>query len=55
MDGEAGAKAVLDILRDELDATMGMCGCPTIDSIGSTQIDTVSPLLSMFPTAPDFR
>ena len=55
VDGEAGAKAVLEMLRDELDATMGMCGCPTVDSIGSAQIDTVSPLLSMFPTAPDFR
>ena len=55
VDGEAGAKAVLDMLRDELDTTMGMCGCPTIDSIGTAQIDTVSPLLSMFPTAPDFR
>ena len=55
VDGEAGVKAVLEMLRDELDATMGMCGCPDIDSIGSATIDTVSPLLAAFPAHADFR
>jgi 4-hydroxymandelate oxidase len=55
VDGEAGVKAVLELLRDELDATMGMCGCPTIESIGEATIDTVSPLLAAFPATADFR
>ena len=33
--GEAGATRMLDILRDELDRTMGLIGRPTIASIGS--------------------
>jgi hypothetical protein len=37
------------MLRDELDATMGMCGRTTVDSIDIDSIATVSPLLSMFP------
>ena len=55
VDGDQGVQAVIELLRDELDSTMGMCGCPTIDSISTATIDTVSPLLGMFPTAPDFR
>ena len=55
VDGEAGVRAVLELLRDELDATMGMCGCPTIESIGEASIDTVSPLLAAFPGHADFR
>jgi hypothetical protein len=34
---------------------MGMCGRPTIDSIGRDTIGTVSPLLSLFPQAAEFR
>jgi 4-hydroxymandelate oxidase len=30
VDGKAGVLAVLEMLRDELDAIMGMCGRPTI-------------------------
>jgi 4-hydroxymandelate oxidase len=55
VDGEAGALAVLQMLRDELDATMGMCGRTTVDSIGTDSIATVSPLLAMFPHHADFR
>ena len=55
VDGEAGVKAVLDLLRDELDATMGMCGCPDVDSISSAMIDTVSPMLAAFPAPANFR
>ena len=55
VDGEAGAMAVLEILRDELDATMGMCGRPTIDSIDEEGLTTLSPLLSTFPQPAEFR
>ena len=48
VNGEAGVRAVLQLLRDELVMTMGMCGRPTIDSIDRTLIGTVSPLLSAF-------
>ena len=33
VDGEEGVKSVLDMLRDELEATMDICGRSTIDSI----------------------
>ena len=36
VNGEAGVRSVLDMLRDELDATMGICGRTTIDSIDLT-------------------
>jgi isopentenyl diphosphate isomerase/L-lactate dehydrogenase-like FMN-dependent dehydrogenase len=45
--GEAGARAVLEMLRDELQMAMGMCGRPTIPSIDRSVLGTVSPL----PTA----
>ena len=53
VDGEAGVRSVLEMLREELDATMGMCGRPTIDSIDREVIGTVSPLLGMFPQSWD--
>ena len=53
VDGEAGVTAVLSMLRDELDATMAMCGRPTVDSIDREILGTVSPLLGMFPV--DYR
>jgi isopentenyl diphosphate isomerase/L-lactate dehydrogenase-like FMN-dependent dehydrogenase len=43
------------MLRDELDATMGMCGRTTIDSIDMSTLTTVSPLLSLFPQPESFR
>ena len=55
VDGEAGAGAVLEMLRDELEATMGMCGRPDISSIDPSVISTVSPLLGLFPSPPDYR
>ena len=55
VDGEDGVVSVLNILRDELDATMGMCGKTTIDSIGMDSLGTVSPLLALFPQPPDLR
>jgi 4-hydroxymandelate oxidase len=31
--GEHGVARVLDMLQCEIDNTMGLCGCPTADSI----------------------
>ena len=49
VNGEAGLTAVLEMLRDELDTAMGMLGRPTIDSLDSEILGTVSPLTSRFP------
>lgn len=46
VNGEQGLSAVLEILRDELDSTMGMCGCTQISNISRGDIDLNSPLLS---------
>ena len=53
--GQSGVVSILEILRDELDTTMGMCGCPDIASINSEDISSVSPLLSMFPYQTEMR
>jgi 4-hydroxymandelate oxidase len=55
VDGQAGVLAVLEMLRDELDATMGMCGRPTVDSIDADSLVTVSPLLGLFSADSRFR
>lgn len=55
VDGEAGVVAVLQMLRDELDATMGMCGRTTIESIDRDSLATVSPLLALFPQPAESR
>jgi isopentenyl diphosphate isomerase/L-lactate dehydrogenase-like FMN-dependent dehydrogenase len=47
VDGEAGVRTVLGMLRDELEMTMGMCGRPTIQSIDRSVLGTVSPLQSV--------
>ncbi|MCH7800856.1 MAG: beta-propeller fold lactonase family protein [Chloroflexi bacterium] len=46
MNGEEGLKHVLQILRDELESTMGLCGKPDIASIDRSVVGTVSPLAS---------
>ena len=46
VDGEAGVWAVLQMLRDELEMAMGLCGRPTTASIDRSLLGTVSPLLS---------
>jgi 4-hydroxymandelate oxidase len=46
VDGEAGLRSVVQMLRDELEMAMGMCGRPTIPSIDISLLGTVSPLLS---------
>ncbi|MFQ6031258.1 MAG: alpha-hydroxy acid oxidase [Dehalococcoidia bacterium] len=54
-DGEAGLDTVLQMLRDELEMAMGMCGRPTIDSIDISLLGTVSPLLSVLESPPGIR
>lgn len=47
VNGEEGLKHVLQILREELHSTMGLCGKPDIASIDRSVIGTVSPLMSL--------
>ena len=47
--GEAGVKDVLQMLRDELEMAMMMCGRTTIESIDRSVIGTVSPLTGLIP------
>jgi 4-hydroxymandelate oxidase len=47
VDGESGLRAVIQMLRDELEMAMGMCGRPTVRSIDISLLGTVSPLLSV--------
>ena len=55
VDGEAGVRTVLQLLWDELDITMGMCGRPTIDCIDISLLGTVSPLVSVLPHPQELR
>jgi 4-hydroxymandelate oxidase len=47
VDGEAGVRAILQLLRDELEMAMGMCGRPTLASLDRSLLGTVSPLVSV--------
>ena len=47
VDGEAGLTKVLQMLKDELYISMGMCGRPTIESIDASLIGAFSPLISV--------
>jgi isopentenyl diphosphate isomerase/L-lactate dehydrogenase-like FMN-dependent dehydrogenase len=49
------ARAVLKMLRDELDATMSMCSCTTVDSVDREYLAGVSPLLALFPHVALYR
>jgi len=55
VEGETGVRMVLEMLRDELDATMGMCGRSTVASVDRDCLVGVSPLLALFPHATQFR
>ena len=55
VDGEAGVRAVLQMLRDELDMAMAMCGRPTLESIDTSLVGTVSPLISVLPQPQGLR
>ncbi len=48
VNGEDGLTSVLEMLRSELDATMGICGCPTVDDISFDSLGGISPLQQMF-------
>ena len=48
VDGEAGVSSMLEMLRTELEATMGICGCPTVDSISLDALGGMSPLQQLF-------
>jgi isopentenyl diphosphate isomerase/L-lactate dehydrogenase-like FMN-dependent dehydrogenase len=52
VDGEAGVRAILQLLWDELEMAMGMCGRPTIASIDRSLLGIMSPLMSVF-SSPD--
>jgi 4-hydroxymandelate oxidase len=47
VNGEPGLRAVLQMLRDELEMAMAMCGRATIRSIDLSLLGTVSPLMSV--------
>ena len=55
MDGEPGVQGVLEILCDELDATMGMRGCAAVDDVCAATVDMVSPLPARLPAPADLR
>ena len=55
VEGETGVRMVLEMLRDELDATMGMCGRTTVASVDRECLVGVSPLLALFPHAAPLR
>ena len=42
-EGEAGARRVLDILREELRVAMVLSGCPRIADVGMALIDSGGP------------
>lgn len=43
--GEAGARQVLQILMDELDLAMAMCGHPSVERLDRSVLGLGSPLL----------
>ncbi len=47
VDGETGVRHVLQILREELEITMALCGRPTLDSLDRSMLGLNSPLLSL--------
>ena len=55
VDGEAGVRAVLEMIRDELDGAMAVCGRPTIDSIDVSLLAGISPLHSLLGPPQDHR
>jgi 4-hydroxymandelate oxidase len=55
VEGETGVRMVLEMLRDELDATMGMCGRTTVASVDRECLVGVSPLLALFPQSAPCR
>jgi isopentenyl diphosphate isomerase/L-lactate dehydrogenase-like FMN-dependent dehydrogenase len=52
VDGEAGVRTILQMLRDELEMAMGMCGRPTLQSLDRSLLGTVSPLQTVLQPPP---
>ncbi len=55
VDGQAGVGNVLQILKDELEMTMTLCGRPTLASLDRTLLGFRSPLLDMLQPAGGFN
>ena len=51
VDGEAGVRNVLQILKDELEMTMTLCGRPSLESLDRSLLGFRSPLLDALPEA----
>ncbi|MDR2154211.1 MAG: alpha-hydroxy-acid oxidizing protein [Burkholderiaceae bacterium] len=45
--GERGVRAVLDILRDEIDLTLAMCGCPDASGFSRRNLRTEPPFAGL--------
>jgi isopentenyl diphosphate isomerase/L-lactate dehydrogenase-like FMN-dependent dehydrogenase len=57
VDGEAGLRRVIEIIKDELEVTMALCGHSTLKTIDRSSLHINSPLLNGFfmpPPAPDW-
>ncbi len=49
VDGQAGVRNVLQILRDEMEMTMKLCGRPTLASLDRSLLGFRSPLMDLLP------
>ena len=54
VDGQAGVRRVLQILKDEMEMTMTLCGRPTLASLDRTLLGFRSPLEDVLPQAGGF-
>ena len=40
-DGEAGARRVLELLRDEIELALALCGCTSPDEVSRAHVGTI--------------
>jgi isopentenyl diphosphate isomerase/L-lactate dehydrogenase-like FMN-dependent dehydrogenase len=40
-DGEAGARRVLELLRDEIELALALCGCPSPETVTRSHLGTI--------------
>jgi isopentenyl diphosphate isomerase/L-lactate dehydrogenase-like FMN-dependent dehydrogenase len=40
-DGEAGARRVLQLLRDEIELTLALCGCTSPEGVSPAHLSTI--------------
>lgn len=52
VDGAEGARAVLEILRDEIDLAMALCGCPRLSDLDPDLVVPPGPLSARRPSDP---